>query len=117
MTCSELLDRLNLLVNLSAALLGVSVTLVALVPTLIQLARVSAPDFFSRLDREGSLKRVMVVLAVTVMLFSISLGASWVGIFFPIELWFWIGLVAFSASLIVLVSTSILVAFTTRDVM
>lgn len=117
MSVDEIVNRLNTLAALGAGLLSVSVTLVALVPTLVQLVRARMPDFFSQIDQEGSLRRLMTVLAGTVIGFSISLGLALVGLFHVRPMWMWLSLAAFVITLLALVGTSVRAALTTRDIM
>jgi len=117
MTGAELTDHLNLLVNVSAALLAVSVTLVALVPTVVQLARLKTPDFMAQTEREGSLRRVMDGLALTVVGFTASLICTFGGTFYPCKAALIGGLIFFGVSLVVLAAMSVAVAIAARDVM
>ena len=111
------ISALGTVIDLSANLLGVSLTLVALIPTLVELVRTRAPDFISRMERENALNRVMIALASTVVMFSLSLGSGLAGMFCNWLGFLWIGLGAFVMSLITIVFITLYTAATLRNVM
>jgi hypothetical protein len=117
MTPTDLSSRLELLINLSVGLLGTALTLIALIPTLIQLARVKSPDFMSRMESEGSLRYVINALAAAVVALALALADGLIGLMFPAKTFLWVGWTLFIAGLAVLIGTSVKVALTTRDVM
>jgi hypothetical protein len=116
MTEAELLERISLLVNLSAGLLGVSVTLVALIPTLVELARLKAPDFISKARKEIGMRQIMMSLSATVVAFGLSLVLSLIGIFLLTPGWLWSSLFAFVIGVLILIASALIVASAVKNV-
>ena len=75
MTPAEILSRMDVLADLSAALLGVSVTLVALIPAFVEVARTKVPDFLTGQQKQQSLRRALRLLMHTIWIF----GAAEIG--------------------------------------
>lgn len=114
MTQSEI-KFLELLIGSSTSLLGVSVTLVALVPTLVELVRVKSPDFLTMQQSEYKLGHLMYSLLINVIVFTLTLisglsgqVASWKG-------FLWIGAVSFSIGLLIIVINTVFVFLSLRN--
>lgn len=110
-------ETLQLIVDLSINLLGVSLTLIALIPVLVELVRGRAPDFMSKFEEENALDRTLLALSVTVLLFSSAIGCGIGGRFCTWVGFLWIALITFLMGLLVIIFVSMYVAFTTRRVM
>ena len=68
------------LLELNAALLGVTVTLVALVPTLVELIRLKYPSFFSSEVARRRLNKGLVELGRSIWLFGATTLLSIIGL-------------------------------------
>ena len=101
---------LSSLIQLNGGLLAVVVTLVALIPTLVEVVRAKTPSFFAGEITRTQLKNSLTLLGLTIWTFGI---ATLVSIFLLVWFNFWFFLVALVltvVSLIILVVASYLIA-------
>ncbi len=106
---------LEQIAGFSANLLGASLTFLALIPTLVELIRIRAPTFVFRLEKEVALDRVILALAVTVVLYSVTLGCGLLGDFSKWVGLVWIAITAFGISLLILIIICFYTALTIRN--
>lgn len=110
-------ELLGIVIDLSVNLLAVSLTLIALIPTLLELIRGRAPDFISQIEEENALDKVMYTLTATVLLFGVSLLSGLVGKFCEWMGFLWITTGTFLIGLVIIITVSIYTANMIRSYM
>ena len=101
---------LSSLIQLNGGLLAVVVTLVALIPTLVEVVRAKTPSFFAGEVTRGRLRNSLTFLAWTIWTFGI---ATFISIFLLIHYSFWAFLIVLAltaVSLIILIVASYIIA-------
>ena len=107
---SELSNLIGLVLSASISLIGVSVTLVALVPVLIEIARGRSPDFFAGEEAKTKLKNYLYKLSSTIVFFGFSTIASGVNFFCESKFMFILSAVSLSIGLVLLIIISLAMA-------
>lgn len=67
------IEILTKVIDLSSNLLAACLTLVALVPTLVQLVGLKSPDFISKMESENKVRNLMLTLGSAVILFAVAI--------------------------------------------
>jgi hypothetical protein len=106
----QLSNLIGLVLSASISLIGVSVTLVALVPVLIEIARGRSPDFFAGEEAKTKLKNYLYKLSSTIVFFGFSTVASGINLYFEYKFWFLVSAISLSVGLILLVIISLAMA-------
>jgi len=110
MSILQISDLIQAIFNASLSLMGVSVTLIALIPVLVEIARSRSPDFFTGEESKDKLKRYLSRLGYTIVIFNISAIASIISFFYENAFVVGVALSTFGIGLIVLVLTSLAMA-------
>jgi len=110
MNTSQISALLQVVLESSLGLMGVSVTLIALVPVLVEIAQSRSSDFFSGEDAKDELKRYLTRLSGSIVLFGLSSFLAIGAFFHPGPLLFWASLLFFVVGLAIIVVTSLAMA-------
>lgn len=107
---SELSNLIGLVLSASISLIGVSVTLVALVPVLIEIARGRSPDFFAGEEAKGKLKDYLRKLSSTIVFFGFATVASGANLYLENMVLFLLSALAMIIGLIILIYITLAMA-------
>ena len=117
MNATEQMEIAKLVVGLTSQLLGVIVTLIALIPTVIALARVKAPDVFSRKDGESAVHSLMLFLIVDLVTCLLSLVLACLCVVYSNSVLLWVSAGGSVVTIILLGIAGLYTAMNTRKAM
>jgi polyferredoxin len=107
---TQLPNLIGLVLSASISLMGVSVTLVALVPVLIEIARGRSPNFFAGEEAKNNLVNYLNKLCITIVIFGFATLVSGIDLYFVNIYMFIISAISFSVGLILLLIISLAMA-------
>jgi len=114
---AQLGDLFNLLAQLEGALLAVGITLLALVPTLIEMARTRSPGFLSERSARRRVRNSMILLNIATWILGAALVFSVSGLLFPCAILAIVTMVVSAVGLVLLIVTSYIVASTISSIL
>lgn len=106
----QLSNIIGLVLSASVSLIGVSVTLVALIPVLIEVARSRSPNFFAGEQAKAQLKNYLSRLRAAIGFFGISIIISGTNLYYENIIAFLVAMTLFSCGLILLIFISLAIA-------
>src|SRR6266567_2631166 len=113
---ANIATTLSVLAQINAGLLAVTVTLVAIIPTLVEIVRIKSSSFLSGEVARRRLVRGMVFLSYTLGLFGLATLLSIAGIIWPYFVLLIIVSILFLLGLAILLVASYIIASTARSV-
>lgn len=103
MLSNSQIEILTKVIDLSSNLLSACLTLVALIPALIQIVGLKSPDFISRMESENKVRNLMFTLGAAVILFAVAILCGIVARLISSDELLMTGAAAFFAGLFVIV--------------
>jgi hypothetical protein len=108
LTVDRVVQYCQVVAGVSSQLLGVALTVGALVPTLVAAIRSKGEPFFSQKRGERSLRRLLGVTAASILCCGLSLISSIVGQFDVRGFWLWIAVGLLVSGIVLLISVSVI---------
>jgi len=112
---TDLPSILGTIAQVSAGLLAVTVTLVAVVPALVEIVRAREPQYFRSIAANSKLKRSLRALSYTIGLFGAGTLLALIDMAFKSVAVAWVAGALCASGLFVLAYASYSIASTTRE--